>query len=195
MPKGNRKPIPKVKINKIAKPDLIKKLEERFENNMDRHKDLEWKKIKTKLENNKEKLQSLNSMEETRGEPDVIGYDKKTDEYIFCDCSTETPERRSICYDIEGEKERHKKKIYPGGNAIDLAKEMGVELLDEKQYRELQKFGEFDTKTSSWLKSPENIRKLGGAIFGDRRYDTVFIYHNGAQSFYGGRGFRGLLRV
>ncbi len=143
-----------------------------------------------------EKLASLNAMETTGGEPDVIGYDAETGEYLFCDCSAQTPDgRRSICYDGAGEQERIKKGVNPGGNAVDLAAAMGLELLDESQYRALQELGEFDTTTSSWLQTPAEIRELGGAIFGDWRYGQVFIYHNGAQSFYSGRGFRGLLRV
>ena len=134
-------------------------------------------------------------METTGGEPDVIGYDKNTGEFIFYDCSAETPDRRSICYDREGEKEREKKGLFPGGNAISIAEAMGIEILTEEQYRELQKLGEFDTKTSSWIKTPPEIRALGGALFADRRYDHVFVYHNGAHSFYGARGFRGSLMV
>lgn len=134
-------------------------------------------------------------MESTGGEPDVIAYDKKADEYTFCDCSEQSPDRRSICYDGAGEKARQKKGVHPGGNAVDLAEKMGVELLNKEQYRTLQELGEFDTTTSSWLKTPQKIRDLGGAIFGDRRYDTVFVYHNGAESFYAARGFRGILKI
>lgn len=199
MPKGNGKPIPKVelpsKLTKDSREELLETLAERFQANKARHKGLDWSKIQAKLEKSSQKLEALNSMEATGGEPDVIGYDKKADEYIFCDCSEQSPNRRSICYDGEGEAMRKKKDINPGGNAVDLAKEMGVELLDEEEYRQLQEVGEFDTTTSSWLKTPKDIRKLGGAIFGDRRYDTVFKYHNGAESFYSARGFRGLLRV
>ena len=171
-------------------------LKARFENNMNRHKSIEWVKVQAKLEVNTEKLWSLNEMERTGGEPDVVSQDKKTGEYIFFDCSAETPKgRRNVCYDGEGQKEREKQGVNPEGNAIDMAAAMGIDILTEDQYRELQKLGKFDTKTSSWLKTPPHIRKLGGAIFADRRYDTVFIYHNSAPSFYNVRGFRGLLRV
>jgi hypothetical protein len=174
--------------------ELIRTLKDRFEKNMNRHQDFQWYRIQAKLETNSEKLWSLNEMEITGGEPDVIGFDNKTDEYIFYDCSAESPKgRRSICYDREGLESRKENK--PVNNAIDMAATMGIELLTEEQYRELQKLGNFDTKTSSWVKTPSNIRKLGGAIFCDRRYDTVFVYHNGAESYYGVRGFRGLLRV
>lgn len=195
MPKGSGKPIPKVKVNKKVSASLLDTLKNRFEENMNRHKGINWEDVEKKLKGDTKKLESLNTMEDTAGEPDVIGVDKKTGEYLFCECSPETPERRSICYDGEGEEKRNKKGVHPGGNAVDLAKDMGIELLDEEQYRNLQTLGEFDTKTSSWLKTPDKIRKLGGAIFGDRRFDTVFIYHNGADSFYGARGFRGLVRV
>jgi hypothetical protein len=200
MPKGSGKPIAKVAINRklSAKQSekLLRVLQVRFENNMCRHEGLEWINVKVKLEADEEKLSALKAMESTGGEPDVVGYDTKTGEYIFCDCSAESPDgRRSICYDREGEDERNKKGIFPGGNAIDIAAAMGVEQLTEEQYRALQKLGEFDTKTSSWVRTPADIRKLGGALFGDRRYDTVFVYHNGAQSFYAARGFRGSLRV
>ena len=197
--KGSGKPIPKVEINlKVSSKqgeELLNTLKARFEENVKRHKGLEWPNIQAKLEADPEKLASLNAMESTGGEPDVVGYDKKTGEFIFYDCSAETPDRRSICYDRDGEQEREKKGVYPGGNAVDLAAAMGIELLSEEQYRELQELGEFDTKSSSWIKTPAEIRELGGALFCDRRYNTVFVYHNGAQSFYGGRGFRGLLRV
>ncbi len=198
--KGNGRPIPKVKVNLELSPEqgeeLLNTLQVRFEKNMDRHEGLEWPKIQAKLEAQPEKLSSLKAMESTGGEPDVVGYDEKTDEYIFFDCSAETPDgRRTICYDGDGQAERVKKGIHPGGNAVDLAAAMGIELLNEDQYRQLQKLGEFDTKTSSWIQTPADIRKLGGALFCDRRYDTVFVYHNGAQSFYSGRGFRGSLRV
>jgi hypothetical protein len=173
---------------------LLKILKIRFEENMDRHKELEWPKVEEKLETNPEKLWSLNEMERTGGEPDVIGYEKIANEYIFCDCSTETPkERRNVCYDQEALESRKKHK--PQNNAIDMAAVMGIEILTEEQYRELQKLGNFDTKTSSWVKTPANIRKLGGAIFCDRRFDTVFMYHNGAESYYASRGFRGSIRV
>ena len=176
--------------------NLLKILKTRFEKNMNRHKVLEWAKIQAKLESSTEKLWSLNEMEKTGGEPDVVGYDKKTDEYLFYDCSAESPNgRRNVCYDREAQDTREKKGVHPAGNAIDIAAAMGIELLTEEQYRELQKLGNFDMKTSSWVKTPSNIRKLGGAIFADRRYDHVFVYHNSAPSFYGVRGFRGSLRV
>ncbi|HCX61227.1 DUF4256 domain-containing protein [Sedimentibacter sp.] len=174
--------------------NLLKILKTRFEKNMNRHNDLEWNNVQARLENNPERLWSLNEMERTVGEPDVVGYDTDTDEYIFYDCSAESPKgRRSICYDREAMDSRKEHK--PENNAKDMAYDMGIELLTEEQYRELQKLGKFDTKTSSWVKTPEKIRKLGGAIFCDRRYDTVFVYHNGAESYYGARGFRGVLRV
>ena len=173
---------------------LLEILKARFEKNMNRHKGLAWDKVQEKLEANTKKLDVLNEMEQTGGEPDVVGYDKKTGEYIFYDCSAETPKgRRSVCYDREGLESRKEHK--PANNAIDMAAAMGIELLTEEQYRELQQLGTFDTKTSSWLKAPPEIRKLGGAIFGDSRYGRVFVYHNGAQSYYSSRGFRGLLRV
>lgn len=199
MPKGSGKPIPKVKVNLNVSPtqaeELIDTLAQRFENNMQRHEGLDWDKVAKKLAAQPKKLSALYAMESTGGEPDVIDYDKKNDEYIFFDCAEQSPERRSICYDTDGEQERIKKGIHPGGNAVDLAEAMGIELLDETQYRKLQKLGEFDTKTSSWIATPAKIRDLGGALFADRRYDTVFVYHNGAQSFYSARGFRGALRV
>ena len=174
--------------------ELLRALKARFEKNMNRHKGLEWAKAKAKLEANAEKLWSLNEMEKTGGEPDVVGQDKKTGEYIFFDCSAESPKgRTSVCYDREGLDSRKEHK--PENNAIDMAAAMGIELLTEEQYRELQKLGNFDTKSSSWVKTPADIRKLGGALFGDRRFDHVFVYHNGAQSYYGGRAFRGSLRV
>lgn len=174
--------------------ELLRTLEARFEKNMNRHKDIEWAKVQAKLEANTEKLWSLNEMEATGGEPDVIGHDKKTGEYIFYDCSAESPKgRRSVCYDHEALESRKKHK--PENNAIDMATAMGIELLTEEQYRELQKLEKFDMKTSSWVQTPVNIRKLGGAIFGDRRYDTVFVYHNGAESYYAARGFRGSIKV
>jgi hypothetical protein len=173
---------------------LLGILKNRFEKNMKRHKGLEWGKIQAKLEAAPEKLWSLNEMESTEGEPDVVDYDKKTNEYVFYDCSAESPKgRRSFCYDQEALKSRKENK--PKNNAVGMAAEMGIELLTEEQYRELQKLGEFDSKTSSWLKTPSEIRKLGGAIFGDFRYGTVFRYHNGAESYYAARGFRGELRV
>jgi hypothetical protein len=174
--------------------ELIKTLRARFEQNMNRHEGLEWASVEAKLAANPEKLWSLNEMERTGGEPDVVGHDSKTDEYIFYDCSAESPKgRRSLCYDREALESR--KKFPPKDAAVDMATAMGIEILTEEQYRELQKLGKFDTKTSSWLKTPGDIRKLGGAIFGDRRYDHVFVYHNGAESYYAGRGFRGSLRV
>jgi hypothetical protein len=161
---------------------------------MNRHKDLGWAKVQAKLEESPAKLWSLNEMERTGGEPDVVGHDKKTGEYIFYDCSAESPKgRRSLCYDREALEARKENK--PGNNALDMAADIGIELLTEEQYRELQKLGDFDTKTSSWVKTPSKIRKLGGAIFLDRRYDHVFVYHNGADSYYAARGFRGSLRV
>jgi hypothetical protein len=169
-------------------------LKARFEQNMNRHQALEWAKIHAKLEANAEKLWSLNEMERTGGEPDVIGHDKKSGEYIFYDCSAESPKgRRSLCYDREALDSR--KENRPKNNAMDMVAAMGVELLTEEQYRELQKLGNFDTKTSSWVKTPSTIRELGGALFCDRRFDTVFVYHNGAESYYAGRAFRGSLRV
>lgn len=173
---------------------LLKTLKDRFEKNKVRHKDLEWDKIQAKLEANPEKMWSLNEMERTGGEPDVVSFDKNTDEYLFYDCSAESPkDRRSICYDREALESRKENK--PKNSAIAMASEMGIELLTEEQYRELQQLGNFDTKTSSWIQTPADIRKLGGAIFADFRYGTVFVYHNGAESYYAARGFRGLLRV
>ena len=174
--------------------ELLKTLKVRFEKNMNRHKGIEWAKVQTRLEANTEKLWSLNEMEITGGEPDVVGHDIKTGEYIFYDCSAESPKgRRSLCYDDEALEARKEHK--PEGSAIDMADSMGIEILTEEQYGELQKLGKFDTKTSSWVKTPAEIRKLGGAIFCDRRYDHVFTYHNGAESYYAARGFRGSLRV
>ncbi|WP_332631685.1 DUF4256 domain-containing protein [Halalkalibacter flavus] len=174
--------------------ELFKALKARFEKNMNRHEGLEWVKVQAKLEANTEKLWSLNEMERTGGEPDVVGYDEKRGEYIFYDCSPESPKgRRSVCYDREALESR--KKYKPENTVMDMAADMGIELLSEEEYRELQKLGNFDMKTSSWVKTPANIRKLGGAIFCDRRYDTVFMYHNGADSYYGARGFRGSLKV
>jgi len=173
---------------------LISSLKNRFEKNMHRHIGLEWSKIHSKLKGNREKLWSLNEMENTDGEPDVVGYDEKSGEYIFFDCALESPKaRRSVCYDTEALDSR--KEFKPKNSAVGMAAEMGIELLTEGQYRELQCLGEYDTKSSSWIKTPTEIRKLGGAIFGDRRFNTVFIYHNGAESYYSGRGFRGSLRV
>lgn len=174
--------------------ELLNTLQERFEKNMNRHSDLEWAKVQAKLEANPSKLWSLHQMEVTDGEPDVVGYDKEKDEYIFFDFSAESPKgRRSVCYDREALEARKKHK--PENSAMDMATEMGIELLTEEQYRALQEHGNFDLKTSSWVRTPAAIRKLGGAIFCDRRYDTVFMYHNGADSYYGARGFRGSLRV
>lgn len=172
---------------------LLKALKNRFEKNIDRHKGLDWEKIQLKLEKSPEKLWSLNEMEETEGEPDVIDFDEKTDEYIFFDCSSESPKRRSLCYDYQAWEARKANK--PESNVIDKASEMGIELLTEEQYHQLQELGKFDLKTSSWVKTPINIRELGGAIFCDRRYDHVFTYHNGADSYYAARGFRGCLKV
>src|SRR5687767_8828780 len=184
----------KKKLTSEQRAELLRALKARFEKNMNRHKGLEWAKVQAKLEANTEKLWSLNEMERTGGEPDVVGSNKKTGEYIFYDCSAESPNgRRSVCYDREALESRKEHK--PKNNATDMAAAMGIELLSEEHYRELQKLGNFDTKTSSWVKTPAEIRKLGGAIFCDRRYDTVFVYHNGAESYYAARGFRGALRV
>ena len=174
--------------------NLLETLKARFEENMSRHKGVDWAKVEARLEASPEKLRSLGEMENTGGEPDVIGFDKKSGAYIFCDCSAESPTgRRSVCYDREGLESRKEHK--PANNAIDMAAAMGIELLSEEEYRELQTLGRFDEKTSSWLKTPADIRKLGGAIFGDFRFGRIFVYHNGAQSYYGARAFRGLLRV
>ncbi len=184
----------KRELSPEQREEILGILKARFEKNMNRHKGLEWANVQAKLEANTEKLWSLNEMETTGGEPDVIVHDTKTDEYVFYDCSAESPKgRRSVCYDREALESRKNHK--PENNAIDMAADMGIEILTEEQYRELQKYGNFDTKTSSWVKTPANIRKLGGAIFCDRRYDTVFVYHNGAESYYAARGFRGSLRV
>ena len=173
--------------------ELFGALSTRFEKNVNRHKGLDWSAIRSKLESNAEKIWSLYEMERTGGEPDVVDFDKNTGEFIFYDCSDESPKgRRSLCYDREALDSR--KEFKPENSAMDMASQMGIEILTEEQYRELQKLGNFDTKTSSWLKTPSEIRKLGGAIFGDRRYDRVFVYHNGASSYYGVRGFRGSLR-
>ncbi len=178
--------------------ELLKTLKARFEKNMARHKDIEWEKVQAKLELSKEKMWSLYQMEETGGEPDVIDWDKNTGEFLFCDCSAESPKvRRSVCYDREAMNAR--KEFKPKNSAIEMATEMGIEILSEEQYRDLQSRqmagGNFDTKTSSWIKTPDDIRKLGGAIFCDFRYNTVFVYHNGAESYYAARGFRGSLKV
>jgi hypothetical protein len=189
MPKENKKELlPK------QYEELLKTLKARFEKNMNRHKDVDWAKVEAKLKINTDKLWSLNEMETTGGEPDIAGYDKKTNEYIFYDYSAESPAgRRSVCYDRKALDSRKEHK--PKNNAIDMATNMGIKLLTEQQYRELQQLGNFDTKTSSWIATPDDIRKLGGALFCDRRYNTVFVYHNGAESYYAARGFRGLLRV
>jgi hypothetical protein len=174
--------------------ELMSELKDRFEENMNRHKGLEWAEVQAKLEANNEKLWSLYEMERTGGEPDVVGFDKKTGEFIFYDCSAESPAgRRSICYDREALESRKEHK--PENNAHDMAAAMGIELLTEEQYRELQRLGNFDTKTSSWIETPSDIRKLGGALYADRRYDHVFVYHNGASSYYAARAFRGSLRI
>jgi len=173
--------------------ELLKVLKSRFEKNMNRHQGLDWEKIQPKLEVAPEKLWSLNEMEDTEGEPDVVSYDKRTDEFIFFDCSPESPKRRSLCYDYQAWESRKANK--PESNVIDKASEMGIELLTEEQYRQLQELGKFDLKTSSWVKTPDHIRELGGAIFCDRRYNTVFTYHNGADSYYAARGFRGMLKL
>ncbi|WED44248.1 DUF4256 domain-containing protein [Legionella cardiaca] len=184
----------KKELSLAQREELFSVLKERFAKNMNRHKNLEWEKVQAKLGANNQKLWSLCEMERTGGEPDVVGYDENTGEYIFYDCSAESPKgRRSICYDREGWEAR--KEFKPESNAIDMAVAMGIELLNEEQYRELQKLGNFDTKTSSWLKTPVDIRKLGGALFADRRYNHVFVYHNRAPSYYSARAFRGSLRV
>lgn len=184
----------KKKLSAEQQEELLKTLKSRFEKNRTRHKDIEWDKVATRLNASLEKLWSLNEMERTGGEPDVVAYDKKTGEYIFYDCSTESPkDRRSLCYDREALNSRKEHK--PENSAIDMAAAMGIELLTEEQYRQLQQLGAFDLKTSSWIKTPAEIRKLGGAVFCDRRYNTVFVYHNGAESYYAARGFRGSLRV
>lgn len=198
--KGGGKPIPKVIFSsKISPPEadeLLNTLKARFNDNSGRHSGVAWASVQKRLKAKPEKLASLYAMENTGGEPDVIGVDEKTGGILFCDCSAESPQgRRSICYDGPALAEREKKGVYPGGNAVDLAAAMGIELLNEDQYRELQKIGEFDTKTSSWIYTPADIRKRGGALFADRRYGHIFVYHNGAPSFYASRGFRGLLRV
>jgi hypothetical protein len=184
----------KIDLSSKQRDELLGVLKARFEKHMSRHKGLQWSQVQAKLEANAEKLWALNEMERTGGEPDVIGRDKKTAEYVFYDCSAESPKgRRSVCYDGQalGSRKEHK----PRDSALGMAAAMGIELLSEEEYRGLQRLGEFDTKTSSWVKTPSNIRKLGGAVFCDRRFDTVFVYHNGAESYYAGRGFRGSLRV
>jgi hypothetical protein len=182
------------KLSAAKREELLKILKVRFEKNMNRHKGLEWTKVQAKLEADPEKLWSLNEMENTGGEPDVVSWDKKTGSYTFYDCSAESPKgRRSLCYDRQALDARKENK--PASSAVDMATAMGIELLTEEQYRALQELGNFDLKTSSWVKTPPNIRKLGGGIFCDRRYDTVFVYHNGADSYYAARGFRGSLQV
>ena len=184
----------KKELSSGQREELISALKARFEKNMNRHKGLEWAKVQAKLEANPKKLWSLSEMERTGGEPDVVGHDKRTGEYIFYDCSAESPKgRRSVCYDREALESRKEHK--PENNAIDMAAAMGIEILTEEQYRELQKLGKFDTKTSSWIETPSDIRKFGGAIFADYRYGNVFVYHNGAESYYGARAFRGSLKV
>jgi len=188
------KMISNVTLAKKSREELLRALKARFEKNMNRHQGLEWAKVEAKLESDRAKLWSLNEMERTGGEPDVVGHDQKTGEYIFFDCSAESPKgRRSLCYDRQALDARKENK--PKDNALDVAAAMGVELLTEEEYRSLQRLGNFDTKTSSWVKTPPAIRKLGGALFCDRRYDTVFVYHNGAESYYAARGFRGWLRI
>ena len=186
--------MPKKELSPKQIEELLSTLKTRFEKNMNRHKGIEWAKVEAKLEANDQKLWSLNEMERTGGEPDVVGHDKKTGEYIFYDCSAESPAgRRSFCYDREALVSRKEHK--PKNNAMDLADAMGIEILTEEQYRELQQLGKFDTKTSSWVQTPDAIRELGGALFCDRRYNHVFVYHNGAESYYAARGFRGALKV
>ena len=181
-------------MNATQREELLRALKTRFQNNMSRHEGLEWTKVQAKLEANPEKLRSLDEMERTGGEPDVVGHDRKTGEFVFYDCSAESPDgRRSVCYDRDGLNSR--KEHRPATSAVDMAAAMGIELLTEEQYRELQTLGGFDAKTSSWIKTPPDIRKLGGALFADRRYGNVFVYHNGAPSYFAGRGFRGSLRV
>jgi hypothetical protein len=183
-----------IKLSSVQRDDFLRTLKARFEKNMQRHKGLEWSKVQARLEANMEKLRSFSEMENTGGEPDVVGQDEKTGEYIIYDCSAESPSgRRSLCYDQEALDSRKENK--PKNNALDLAAAMGIEILSEEQYRDLQKLGSFDAKTSSWLKTPSDIRKLGGAIFADFRFGKVFVYHNGAESYYAARGFRGSLRV
>jgi class 3 adenylate cyclase len=198
--KGNVSTPHIIKINTELTPAqgeiLLTILKARFEQNMNRHQGLAWSTLQAKLHAHPDKLLSLHAMESTGGAPDVVGFEKATGDYIFVDCAAESPEgRRNVCYDGEGQAEREKKGVYPAGNALDLAAAMGIALLDEDHYRALQKLGTFDTKTSSWIATPPEIRERGGALFADRRYDHVFVYHNSAPSFYSSRGFRGLLRV
>jgi hypothetical protein len=186
--------MPKATLSQKQRDEILKTLQTRFESNMNRHKDLAWAEVRAKLEASAAKLWSLYEMERTDGEPDVVGHDKKTGEYVFYDCSAESPKnRRSLCYDREALDSRKENK--PKGSALEMAAALGIEVLTEEQYRELQKLGEFDAKTSSWVKTPSDIRELGGALFCDRRYNAVFVYHNGAESYYAARGFRGSLRV
>ncbi|HXJ86715.1 MAG TPA: DUF4256 domain-containing protein [Candidatus Binatia bacterium] len=186
--------MPNVTLSKQRREELLRALQSRFEKNMNRHQDLAWTQVQGKLDANAEGLWSLSEMERTGGEPDVVGCDKKMGEYIFCDCCAESPKgRRSLCYDSEALESRKENK--PKGSAMAMAAAMGIELLTEEQYRELQKLGNFDTNTSSWVKTPANIRELGGALFCDRRFNTVFVYHNGAETYYAARGFRGSLRL
>ncbi len=184
----------KKELSPEQREELLRALKARFEKNMNRHEGLEWAKVQARLDADTDKLWSVNEMERTGGEPDVVGHDKKTGQYILYDCSAESPKgRRNVCYDREGQEAR--KAFRPENNAIDMAAAMGIELLTEGQYRELQRLGEFDTKTSSWVRTPPDVRKLGGALFADRRYGNVFVYHNSAPSYYGARGFRGSLRI
>ena len=184
----------KNQLSSTQQSELLAILKKRFEKNLNRHSDIEWSKVQEKLEANSNKLWSLNEMERTEGEPDVVGFDNETNKYIFFDCATESPKgRRSLCYDKEALEAR--KEFKPENNVIDMANSMGIEILSEDEYRFLQTLGKFDLKTSSWIKTPAEIRKLGGAFFADFRYETVFVYHNGAQSYYAARGFRGSLRV
>lgn len=197
---GQTGPAPKFELQRALfaeqRAELLVALETRFSKNMDRHAGIAWDAVRARLDARDGALASLYAMESTGGEPDVIGHDSQTGAFIFCDCARQSPAgRRSICYDGAGQAEREKKQVYPAGNAVDMAAAMGLDLLDEAQYVALQKLGEFDTTTSSWLATPAGVRERGGAIFGDFRYGRVFIYHNGAGSFYGARGFRGLLRV
>jgi len=186
--------MPKKKLSPKQREALLTGLKGRFEKNMNRHNGFEWAKVQAKLETNSEKMWSLSEMERTGGEPDVVGYDRRTGDYVFCDCSAESPQgRRSLCYDRQALKSRKAHK--PKNSALDMAAAMGIELLTEEEYRDLQRLGAFDTKTSSWVKTPSEIRELGGALFCDRRYNNVFVYHNGADSYYAARGFRGSLRV